>query len=255
MTADKAKAHLVDIHDAANAALVRKTFKRKATTELDATTGELVKLAEWAEVALVVYERERNMLRAETVRAIIASENLKPKQKRIKISRNVALPEPTFDVDWAIAELKSQRVNEMTYRILEAASVAPESFTLGTSTGAEQNILQHRRILPPELDHGVVVLDAGAEVDALQKLDAALVNAEALPWWPRRPDGKPVPASDLKDWSNVTLHWMQTHSGKGTVADAKTFNQLVGRWPSSSPNTHSLVMTCSSARMNCWSRS
>lgn len=232
LKSDKAKNYLVEIQGAANAALVKGTFKRTRTESredapatFDQNAVELIKLAEWAEEALAVYERERNMLKAQVVKAALGTENETAK-KRIKISRSVALPEPDFDVDWAIAELKSQQVGELAHRILEAASVAPDSFTL-VSTGLEESILQHRRILPEELDRGVVVLDAGADVDALQNLDAALVNAEELPWWPRDPSGSPVPASGLKEWPNVTLHWMQTPSGRGTLDNAKVFNQLV----------------------------
>jgi hypothetical protein len=218
-----AKAKLVEIRSTATQALVKCTMRRKRADGEDDRPADLVTLERWAGASIAAYETARQALFVKVTKLRLAPDAPK---KPLKTSLAVTLPEPDFDVDWAIAELKCQRVNEQAHRILEAAAVAPDSFTL-VSTGGEETVLQHRRILPTELDHGVVVLDAGADVDALQNLDSLLTSAETLPWWPKGTNGKPVPASGLKDWSNVALHWMHTHSGHGSLDKAKVFNQLV----------------------------
>ncbi|MBY0400357.1 hypothetical protein K2X89_08690, partial [Myxococcota bacterium] len=229
LRADSATEQFLAIQVAVKSAREKNTFKRwpaegsEAAPETPEEHEErLVSLMTWASKALAVYEEARTALR-EAVAARVAG--MKNSKLPVKLSHRVSLPEPSFDIDWAIGELKGQRVGELALRILEAASVAPDSFTL-VSTGEDQTVLQHRRILPKELDHGVVVLDAGAEVDALQRIDRALINAETLPWWPTDGTGKPIPARGLKDWSNVELHWMKTSSGKVSLENRGVFTQL-----------------------------
>lgn len=230
LRADSATEQFLAIQVAVKSAREKNTFKRwraegsEAAPETPEEHEErLVSLMTWASKSLAVYEEARTTLRAAVAARVAGMKNSK---LPVKLSHRVSLPEPRFDIDWAIGELKGQRVGELAHRILEAASVAPDSFTL-VSTGADQTVLQHRRILPKELDRGVVVLDAGAEVDALQRIDRALINAETLPWWPRDDTGKPIPARDLKDWSNVELHWMKTSSGKVSLENRGIFTQIV----------------------------
>ncbi len=223
LKATKAHEKFVEIGEAAKTALGREAFKRRSKEGDDEVTSELAALAEWSEEALEIYEAARDILKAKVIKKSLEDSG---DLKTHKLSQPVRLPEPTFDVDNAINVLKGEQVDELAHRILEAASVAPESFVL-VATGAEQTVLQHRRILPAELDHGVVVLDAGAEVDALQGIDKLLIRAETLPWWPTDASGTPVPASTLKGWNNVKVHWMNTHSGRGSFDNAKTFNQII----------------------------
>jgi hypothetical protein len=230
LRADSATEQFLAIQVAVKSAREKCTFKRwraEGSESAPQTPEEheerLVSLMTWASKSLAVYEEARATLRSDLAARVAGMENAK---LPVKVSRRVSLPEPSFDIDWAIGELKGQRVGELAHRILEAASVAPDSFTL-VSTGADQTVLQHRRILPRELDHGVVVLDAGAEVDELQRIDRALINAETLPWWPKSGGEKPIPARDLKDWSNVELHRMKARSGKVSLENRGVFTQLV----------------------------
>ena len=74
--------------------------------------------------------------------------------------------------------------------LIESASVSP-TFRL-TKTG----VLQHRRALP-EAMQDVLVLDAGAAVDELMKLDDEIALATDLPYF----DG--IDPSAIRDWSTV----------------------------------------------------
>jgi hypothetical protein len=81
-------------------------------------------------------------------------------------------------------------------------------------TGQRTALLQHRHVVPQELDDAII-LDAGAEADDMTQLDDQVRLVHDV-----RPERFPEEPAAVKDWSSVRVDWVQTPGGRKSTTDA-----------------------------------